>query len=122
MVYMKVKKIDKGWGYELIFASNEMYCGKILHFNKAGSRSSMHFHKEKDETWYVQSGSFKLLTINTSTSAVVEHTLNIGDIFRVIPLLPHQLEALEDNSSIVEVSTRDSEVDNFRISPGDSQQ
>jgi len=119
---MKVKKIDKGWGYELIFASNEMYCGKILHFNKAGSKSSMHFHKEKDETWYVQSGSFKLLTINTSTSVVVEHTLNIGDIFRVIPLLPHQLEALEDNSSIVEVSTRDSEVDNFRISPGDSQQ
>ena len=37
------------------------------------------------------------------------------------PLLPHQLEALEDNSSITEVSTADSVEDNYRLIPGDSQ-
>jgi hypothetical protein len=35
--------------------------------------------------------------------------------------LPHQLEALEDGSSITEVSTPDSVEDNYRIIPGDSQ-
>jgi hypothetical protein len=38
------------------------------------------------------------------------------------PLLPHQLEALEDNSSITEVSTADSVEDNYRLIPGDSQE
>lgn len=119
---MQIQKIEKGWGYELIFASNEMYCGKILHFNKKGAKSSMHFHKEKDETWLVQTGRFRLYTIDTGTSKTVEYILDTGDSFRVLPLVPHQLEALEDSSSIIEVSTRDLEIDNFRIGPGDSQQ
>ena len=42
-------KVDKGWGYELIWATNDSYCGKILVFEKPGSKMSMHFHKEKDE-------------------------------------------------------------------------
>jgi hypothetical protein len=35
--------------------------------------------------------------------------------------MPHQLIALDDNSSITEVSTPDSVEDNYRIIPGDSQ-
>ena len=53
-------KVDKGWGYELIWATNDLYCGKIMVFEKAGSKMSMHFHKEKDESWFVNQGSFKL--------------------------------------------------------------
>ena len=44
----KEGKIDKGWGYELIFASNDLYCGKIMVFNKKGAKFSMHYHAKKD--------------------------------------------------------------------------
>ena len=27
-------KVDKGWGYELIWATNDKYCGKIMIFEK----------------------------------------------------------------------------------------
>jgi len=114
-------KVDKGWGYELIWATNDLYCGKIMVFNKKGNKFSMHYHKEKDETWFVNQGSFKLRWIDTSTATLYEKVLNPGDTWHNPPLQPHQLEALEDNSSISEVSTADSIEDNYRIMPGDSQ-
>ncbi len=42
-------KVDKGWGYELIWATNELYCGKIMVFSKKGNKFSMHFHREKQK-------------------------------------------------------------------------
>lgn len=114
--------VKKGWGYELIWATNDKYCGKIMVFEKAGAKFSMHFHKEKDETWFVNSGKFKLRYIDTATATVYERELNEGDVWHNPPLLPHQLEALIDNSSMTEVSTPDSVEDNYRIIPGDSQQ
>ena len=41
--------VEKGWGSELIFATNDKYCGKLLKFN-TGAKFSMHFHSVKDET------------------------------------------------------------------------
>ena len=114
-------KVDKGWGYELIWATNDLYCGKIMVFEKLGAKFSMHFHKEKDESWFVNSGSFRLRYIDTQTATVMEKTLGPGDTWRNPPLMPHQLEALEVGSSITEVSTPDSIEDNYRIIPGDSQ-
>lgn len=114
-------KVDKGWGYELIWATNDLYCGKIMVFEKLGAKFSMHFHKEKDESWFVNSGSFKLRYIDTATATVMERILGAGDTWRNPPLMPHQLEALEVGSSITEVSTPDSIEDNYRIIPGDSQ-
>lgn len=114
-------KIDKGWGYEIIWATNESYAGKLLVFEKVGSKFSMHFHREKDETWFVTSGRFKLRYIDTKTAKIVEKDLKEGDIWHNPPLLPHQLEALSPNSIIFEASTPDSIEDNYRIFPGDSQ-
>lgn len=114
-------KIDKGWGMELIWATNEKYSGKILIFDKAGAKMSMHYHKDKDETWFVNSGKFKLRWIDTNTAQLYEQELKEGDVWRNPPMLPHQLEALVPNSMIFEVSTADSVEDNFRIIPGDSQ-
>lgn len=113
--------VKKGWGYELIWATNDQYCGKIMVFEQAGSKFSMHFHKEKDETWFVNTGSFLLRWIDTSTATLMQKTLSEGDTWRNPPLVPHQLEALVPNSMIFEVSTPDSVEDNFRIIPGDSQ-
>jgi mannose-6-phosphate isomerase-like protein (cupin superfamily) len=113
--------VKKGWGYELIWATNDKYAGKILVFERAGAKFSMHFHREKDETWFVNSGRFKLRYIDTTTSVLYEKELKEGDVWRNLPLMPHQLEALEANSSITEVSTPDSVEDNYRLAPGDSQ-
>jgi quercetin dioxygenase-like cupin family protein len=113
--------VQKGWGYELIWATNEKYCGKIMVFNRVGAMTSKHFHKEKDETWFVNSGKFKVRYIDTKDSMLYEKELNEGDTWYNAPLMPHQLIALEADSSITEVSTPDSVEDNFRIGPGDSQ-
>jgi quercetin dioxygenase-like cupin family protein len=113
--------VKKGWGYEYIFITNELYCLKALHFTKAGNRFSMHFHKEKDESWYVEEGSFLLKTINTDTGTIEEQVLDKEDTIRIPPGNIHQLVALEDDSRILEVSTADSVEDNYRVSPGDSQ-
>ena len=113
--------VQKGWGYELIWATNDKYCGKIMFFNKTGNKTSMHFHKEKDETWFVNAGKFKVRYIDTKDSMLYEKELNEGDVWHNPSLMPHQLVALQDESSVTEVSTPDSVEDNYRIGPGDSQ-
>ena len=112
--------VEKGWGNEFIFASNDKYCGKLLNFT-SGSKFSMHFHKEKDETWFVNAGSFKLIYCDTNTASYHEKILNEGDVWHNPPMMPHQLIALQAQSMIFEVSTSDSVEDNYRIAPGDSQ-
>lgn len=114
-------KVDKGWGFEIIWASNDKYCGKLMVFEKVGSQFSMHFHKDKDETWFVNAGKFKLRWIDTTTAQMFEKELNEGDVWHNPPLMPHQLEAMVPGSIIYEVSTADSVEDNYRIIPGDSQ-
>lgn len=113
--------VKKGWGYELIWATNDQYCGKIMVFEKAGAKFSMHFHKEKDESWFVNSGKFLLRYIDTQTATLHEKVLNEGETWRNPPLMPHQLEAITAGAMIFEVSTADSVEDNYRIIPGDSQ-
>ena len=113
--------VPKGWGYELIWASNDKYCGKIMFFEKANAKFSMHFHREKDETWFVNSGKFKVRWIDTSNAVLYEKELKEGDVWHNPPLQPHQLICLQEGSSITEVSTADSVEDNYRVAPGDSQ-
>jgi quercetin dioxygenase-like cupin family protein len=112
--------VEKGWGSENIWATNDKYCGKLLQFNQ-GARFSMHFHAHKDETWYVLSGKFKVIAINTANANQTEYELNTGDVWHNPPLLPHQLICLEAGT-IIEVSTPDSVEDNYRVAKGDSQQ
>ncbi len=111
--------VEKGWGGETIFATNDKYCGKILNFNK-DAKFSMHFHAEKDETWFVISGEFTVKYIDTNNAKMHEVKLSPGDRWHNPPLLPHQLICLEEGS-IIEVSTPDSVEDNYRVMPGDSQ-
>ena len=85
-----------------------------------GAKFSMHFHAEKDETWYVLSGKFIVKHIDTKTAKVYENNLNVGDVWRNEPLLPHQLVCIEEGT-IIEVSTPDSVEDNYRVMKGDSQ-
>ena len=114
------KKVEKGWGHEIWMVNNEKYCGKILHFDSK-AKFSMHYHLNKDETWFVNNGRFLLKWINTETAEMVSQELTEGMTWHNPPLQPHQLICMEPNSSITEVSTADSVEDNYRIAPGDSQ-
>jgi len=111
--------VPKGWGQENIWATNDKYCGKLLEFNE-GAKFSMHFHAEKDETWYVLSGQFIVKCIDTVTASTYEKQLTTGDVWHNPPLLPHQL-ICQSAGTIIEVSTPDSVEDNYRVGKGDSQ-
>ena len=111
--------VPKGWGHEVIFENNELYCGKLLVFKK-GCKFSMHYHMIKDETWYVKEGEFLYRWIDTETAEVITETLVVGDSVRQLPGQPHQLEALTDGT-IYEVSTQHFDSDSYRVWRGDSQ-
>ena len=112
-------RVEKGWGSEDIWCTNDKYCGKFMHFNK-GAKFSMHFHAEKDETWYILKGKFQVRWIDTTNAEEHFKILKVGDTWHNPPLLPHQLKCLEEGT-IIEVSTPDSVQDNYRVFPGDSQ-
>lgn len=111
--------VPKGWGQEIVFVNNELYCGKLLCFKK-GFKFSMHYHMIKDETWYVNEGEFIYRWIDTKTAEVHEQKLVVGDTVRQLPGQPHQLEALTDGV-IFEVSTEHFDSDSYRVWKGDSQ-
>lgn len=120
MITRKTGIDTKGWGSELIWATNDKYCGKFLEFDKAGSKCSMHFHAEKDETWYVLSGRFLVEYIDTKVGKLKDQYLEKGSVWRNPPLMPHRIVCI-DPGTIIEVSTPDSVEDNYRVMPGDSQ-
>lgn len=50
------KRVEKPWGYELIFTPEDLpYTGKLMHLN-AGTRQSLQFHDKKVETYILGSG------------------------------------------------------------------
>jgi quercetin dioxygenase-like cupin family protein len=114
----KMKFVPKGWGFEKWIVNNEEYCGKLLYFVK-GKRCSWHYHKLKDEVFYIQSGKVKLLyseadDINEAKTLILEK----GDNFHVYRGLRHQMIALED-TELFEFSTQHFDSDSYRIQKGD---
>src|SRR5262245_24647147 len=53
------KFVSKVWGFEDWLANSSLYCGKLL-FLKKNKRLSLHYHKLKDETFYIQSGEVEV--------------------------------------------------------------
>ena len=53
------RRVEKPWGWELIWALTDAYCGKLL-FVRAGEALSLQYHERKDESWYVQEGRAEL--------------------------------------------------------------
>jgi mannose-6-phosphate isomerase-like protein (cupin superfamily) len=121
MTLQQTGKNDKGWGFEIVFANNDKYCGKLLVFEKAGAKTSLVFHKEKAKSWFINAGRFKVTFIDVTTGEIKQSELTEGQTADFGPLGPHQIEALVDNSMIFEVGTADYVEDRFRLAPGDTQ-
>jgi mannose-6-phosphate isomerase len=97
------RRVDKPWGYELVFAQTESYVGKVL-FVRAGESLSLQFHRQKDESWLVQSGRAKLELGSAGDPVLNQEVVAAGACFRFRPGTVHRVTAVED-TTIVEVST-----------------
>jgi mannose-6-phosphate isomerase-like protein (cupin superfamily) len=114
----EIKFVPKGWGFEKWIHNSEKYCGKLLYFVK-GKKCSWHYHKKKDEVFYVQSGKIKVYysdcdDIDKSKTIL----LGPGDNFHVYVGLRHRMEAVED-TELFEFSTQHFDSDSHRIEKGD---
>lgn len=121
MNLQQLGQVKKGWGFEIVWANNEKYSGKLLVFDRVGAKTSMVFHKDKAKSWFVNAGKFKITFIDVTTGEVKEAVVEEGKTVDFGPLGPHQVEALVAGSIIFEVGTADYVEDRFRLAPGDSQ-
>jgi len=96
---MKQVKIEKPWGHEIIWAHTDDYVGKLLHIT-SGNRLSRQYHKRKEETVYVLSGTL----FNYDRDGMV-HRILPGESFHVKPGQIHRFAAMESNVELIEVST-----------------
>jgi mannose-6-phosphate isomerase-like protein (cupin superfamily) len=96
------RRVEKPWGYELIWAEAEDYVGKVL-FVRAGQALSLQYHEEKDESWFVQEGRASL-ELGLVGRALRTLEIVAGDAFRYRPGTVHRVTGIED-TTILEVST-----------------
>lgn len=109
---------EKGWGGEWWIANSPLYCGKKLVLKK-GKRNSIHYHKIKDETFYMQSGLMQIdIYENGYPGKPTRRIMKPWDIIHLAPNMPHQVYGLED-SEFFEFSSQHSEEDVYRLVKGD---
>jgi mannose-6-phosphate isomerase-like protein (cupin superfamily) len=103
------RRVEKPWGWELIWALTDRYCGKLL-FVRAGEALSLQYHERKDESWLVREGRAALELGKMSDTgldgALEEREIGPGDTFHFPPGTVHRVRALAD-TLILEVSTPD---------------
>lgn len=116
----------KGWGYEKWMANSELYCGKLLVLYR-GLKCSIHYHKLKDETFYIQDGLIRMNVWEEPFEQVpgfgpiapYTFLMHPGDRLVIPPNTPHQFIGVDAQSTIIEVSTQHFEDDSYRIQRGD---
>ncbi len=101
---VEVRKVEKPWGHELIWAHTYRYVGKILHI-KAGESLSLQYHERKDETLHMLRGRM-IFQIGAEGEELREVELEAGMSFRIQPGIRHRLEAISD-CDVLEASTPD---------------
>ncbi len=97
------RRVEKPWGWELIWAETPAYVGKLL-FVRAGHSLSLQFHRVKDESWLVHEGRARLELGEPGQGMLNNGVITPGDAFHYSPGTVHRVTALED-TLILEVST-----------------
>jgi mannose-6-phosphate isomerase len=101
-VIRDVRKVEKPWGYELIFAHTDLYAGKILHVNP-GEALSLQYHERKDETLFLAAGEVRFQV--QENGELVWRTLRLGEAYHVPPGTQHRMVAGPEGCRLIEVST-----------------
>ena len=94
-------RVEKPWGYELIWARTDRYVGKILHI-EPGHVLSLQYHNKKDESIYVLRGEIILRLQQGET--LIERPLVEGESFHIHAKQIQQFEAVVA-SDLLEAST-----------------
>ena len=97
-----VTRVEKPWGYELVYALTDRYCGKVL-FIRKDEQLSLQFHRVKDEVIYVYEGRIELEIGDPGAPLDIE-VVGAGHSFHIEPGTVHRWRALED-TVVLEVST-----------------
>jgi mannose-6-phosphate isomerase len=97
-----ITRVNKPWGYELIWARTGDYVGKIIHINK-GHKLSLQYHQIKEETVYVISGKMTLVFENEQ-GVLEEILLSAGEAHHIPVGRKHRFVGTED-CDLAEVST-----------------
>ena len=101
----QIKVVPKEWGEER-WIVNRDYCGKLL-ILKMGYRCSLHHHRIKDETFYINKGR---VLMECKGEAMI---MKPGDALLIEPHTKHRFTGLED-SEIFEFSTHHEDSDSYR--------
>ena len=99
----EITKVEKPWGYELIWAKTGQYVGKVLHIKK-GHQLSLQYHREKEETIFIAKGHMKFVFEETKGAPLVEIDMREGEAHHIPPQRTHRMIAVED-TDVFEVST-----------------
>jgi len=97
------RRVQKPWGWELIWAETEQYVGKLL-FIRAGEALSLQYHELKHESWLVHEGRARLELGQVGDRELETVEVAAGDALRYPPGTLHRVTAIED-TLILEVST-----------------
>jgi len=95
------QRVEKPWGYELIWARTDRYVGKILHI-EPGQLLSLQYHEQKDETIFLLKG--EIIFRVQIDGELQERRMAEGDRYHVTPGTVHQMEAIV-SSDLLEAST-----------------
>lgn len=111
-----MERLDKTWGWESWFANSPLYCGKIIYvrFNRWSSEGKYHYHKLKDETFFVVSGTLRLEYYEGDIARSAQ--LSWGDSFHVAPGVKHRFSTpTPEGCKFIEASTQHFEEDSYRV-------
>lgn len=106
-------RVDKVWGFEQIVVNTPLYCAKFLHV-QPGKKCSLHYHKIKDETFYVLDGECGMQT--SLVAPVPIPVMHKGQGQYIPPGLPHRFSS-ERGCILLEVSTHHDDADVVRLEP-----
>jgi mannose-6-phosphate isomerase len=98
-----MRRVEKPWGYELVWAETERYVAKVLAI-AAGQSLSRQYHRRKDETFFVEAGQMRLEVGTPPDHETL--VMKPGDRYHCTPGTVHRMIALTD-VRVFEVSTPD---------------
>ena len=134
----KVKTVPKSWGEEIWIENNNDYCCKILTVKK-NKRCSLHYHKDKKETFLVNEGSLRVLCCDlgkwdtqapklilaaeptsfetlAETGVFEEFILNEGESLTLEQFTLHTFTAYDcEYCEFIETSTHHKDSDSYRV-------
>ncbi len=87
-------RVDKPWGYELLWAVTDRYVGKLIHI-EGGHALSLQYHVQKDESIFVVSGLLDLV-LESVDGTIETRRLAPGMSARVHPGRRHRFIAVEE--------------------------